>query len=91
LEGVGYIAVAYADPGYDAEKTYETDDTRAGWWSMSVWLESSEVVEKGRTNTYIEPSVKTTLRMIFCLSSRVSLHTIGIGRARIIRSAVMHD
>jgi hypothetical protein len=29
LEGVGYIAVAYANPGYDAEETYETDDTRA--------------------------------------------------------------
>jgi hypothetical protein len=41
-----------------------------------------------RTNTYIEPSVKTTLRMIFCLNSSVSLHTIGIGKARIIRSAV---
>jgi hypothetical protein len=29
LEGVGYIGVAYADPGYDAEETDETDDTRA--------------------------------------------------------------
>ena len=28
LEGVGDVAVAYADPGYDAEETHETDDTR---------------------------------------------------------------
>jgi len=51
-------------------------------------LNSNKVVRKERENTYIEPSVKTTLRMIFCLSSRVNRHTIGIGRARIIRSAV---
>jgi hypothetical protein len=53
---------------------------------MSVRVSNSE---EGRANTYIEPSVKTTLRMIFCLNSRVSLHTIGIGKARIIKSAVV--
>jgi hypothetical protein len=29
LKGVGDVAVAYADPGYNAEETHETDDTRA--------------------------------------------------------------
>lgn len=29
LEGPGYVAVAYADPGYDAEETHEADDTGA--------------------------------------------------------------
>jgi hypothetical protein len=28
LEGVSDVAVAHADPGYDAEETHETDDTR---------------------------------------------------------------
>jgi hypothetical protein len=59
--------------------------------NMSVLLDSDKLVWKGRANTYIEPSVKTTLRIIFCLSSSVSLHTIGIGRARIIKSAVRGD
>lgn len=31
LEGVGDVAVAYADPGYNAEETHETDDTGAVW------------------------------------------------------------
>jgi len=31
LEGVGYVGVAYADPGYDAEEAYEADYTRAVW------------------------------------------------------------
>jgi len=29
LQGVGYVAVAHADPGYDAEETHQTDDTGA--------------------------------------------------------------
>jgi len=29
LEGVGYVAVAYADPCHDAEETHQTDDTGA--------------------------------------------------------------
>jgi hypothetical protein len=87
LEGVCYVAVAHADPGYDAEETHETDDTGA----VGGACQFGRTVRLKRTrsaNTYIEPSVKTTLRMIFCLSSRVNLHTIGIGRANIIRSAI---
>jgi len=44
--------------------------------------------EKGEENAYIEPSVNTTLRIIFCLNSSDNLQTIGIGKAKIIRSAV---
>ena len=39
--------------------------------------------------TYIDPNVNTTLKITFCRSSRVNFQTIGIGRARIIKSAVV--
>lgn len=45
-------------------------------------------MREGRKSAYIEPSVNTTLRIIFCLNSRDNLQTIGIGKAKIIRSAI---
>lgn len=42
-----------------------------------------------KDGTYIDPNVNTTLKITFCRSSRVNFQTIGIGRARIIKSAVV--